>query len=266
MASRSRRKLWRSLRRRKGRAEHGLFLAEGPRVVSDLLDSPLRTETLIVARSAAREGALAELARRAAAAGVPVETLPDAELEALADTASPQGVMAVGRIPERAWPEREPRRILVLDAVGDPGNVGTLIRTAEAAGAEAVVCLPGTADPWSPKVVRAAAGSAFRIPVLGLGWEAARARIREAGLALWAADPAGEPFFRGEVAPGRLALALGNEAHGISPAVLEAADRRISIPMAGRAESLNVAAAGAILMDRTLGGGGIGGGGGGEGA
>lgn len=258
MPSRSQRKVWRSLLRRKGREEHGLFLAEGPRVVADLLGSGVRTEALLLGPSASADPGSAELARAAAAAGVAVEEVEAAELEALSDTVTPQGVLAVARIPERPWPPEERSRILVLDAVQDPGNVGTLIRTAEAVGAGAVVCLRGTADPWSPKVVRAAAGSSFRVAVASAAWEEARARIRAAGAAIWATDLAGAPFFRGDVAPARLALVLGNEARGVSPEVLSEADRRISIPMAGRVESLNVAVAGAILMDRVLGGGGIG--------
>lgn len=265
MPSRSQRKVWRSLLRRKGRERHGLFLAEGPRVVADLLRSGLRTEAVLVASAADSDPELAGLARAAAEAGVPVEEVEAAELETLADTVTPQGVLAVGRIPEGPWPADEVTRILVLDAVQDPGNVGTLIRTAEAVGVDLVVCLPGTADPWSPKVVRAAAGSSFRLPVVSLEWTEARARIRAAEAAIWAADAAGSPLFRGDLAPARLALVVGNEARGVSPSVLAEADRRVAIPMVGRVESLNVAVAGAILMDRALGRSGIEGGAGGGG-
>lgn len=238
---------------RKGREEHGLFLAEGPNVVADLLGSEVPVQRVLVAPPARGDEGRGELVRRAEAAGIRVEEVGEAELVELSDTVTPQGVLAVARIPERGWPGPGPWRILVLDAVQDPGNVGTLIRTAEAVGAAAVACLQGTADPWSPKAVRAAAGSSFRIPVLSVRWEEARRQIRSAGAAIWAADPGGEPFFRGDVAPAGLALVLGNEARGVSAGVLEAADRRVCVPMAGRAESLNVAAAGAILMDRVIG-------------
>lgn len=254
MPSRSQRKVWRSLLGRKGRSEHGLFLAEGPRVVGDLVASGVEVERLLVTGAATADAEVAGLVRRAGEAGVAVEEVGDAELAELCDTVTPQGVLAVARVPDRGWPAARPARILLLDGVQDPGNVGTLIRTAEAAGASAVVCLPGTADPWSPKAVRAAAGSSFRVPVVTRSWHEARERLRGTGAAIWAADAAGEPFFRGDPAPAELALALGNEARGVSPGVLEAADRRVSVPMAGRVESLNVAVAGAILMDRVLGG------------
>lgn len=252
MASRSQRKLWRALARRKGRREHGLFLAEGPRLLAELLDSPLVVVHLLHTARAARDPEVRAAVERAAAAGAEVVELGEGEFAGFADTETPQGVLAVVRIPEPGWPAVRGGRILLLDGLQDPGNLGTLVRTAEALGLAGVVCLPGTVDPWNPKAVRAGAGSGFRVPILYRPAEEALARIREAGAALWAADPGGGPFRRGDPAPGRLALALGNEARGVSEPVLEAADRRVSVPMAGRVESLNVAVAGAILMDRTF--------------
>lgn len=252
MASRSQRKLWRALGRRKGRAEHGLFLAEGPRLLEELLESPLSVVSVLHTEEALRDARVQAAAARAAGSGVEVMELGEREFGEFADTATPQGVLAVARIPEPDWPDVGSARILLLDGVQDPGNLGTLVRTAEALGLGGVVCLPGTVDPWNPKAVRAAAGSAFRVPLLYRARGEALDRIGALGAALWAADPTGEPFSRGDRAPTRLALALGNEARGVSGPVLEAADRRVSVPMAGRVESLNVAVAGAILMDRTF--------------
>lgn len=223
-------------------------------MVADLLDSRLRVERLLADRSRDEDAEISRLVRQAERAGVRAEWLAERELSGVADTATPQGIVAVVRIPQREWPRVRPLRILVLDGVQDPGNVGTLLRTAEAMGIHGVVCLPGTADPWNPKVVRAAAGSSFRLPVIATGWEEASTRLRDAGATIWAADPSGEPLLRGVMATSGFALVLGNEASGVSPEVLAAVDRRVSVPMAGRVESLNVAVAGAILMDRLLGG------------
>ena len=196
---------------------------------------------------------LLELVERVRERGAKVEEVPARDLADLADTVTPQGVLSMARIPSADWTVASRGRILVLDAVQDPGNLGTLVRTAEALGLEAVVALRGTVDPWNPKAVRAAAGSAFRVPILAAEWEEANDRFRREDVVVWAADGAGAPFRRGDVAPRRLALVLGNEARGVSAPVLRAASRSVSVPMAGRVESLNVAVAGAILLDRLFG-------------
>jgi TrmH family RNA methyltransferase len=136
--------------------------------------------------------------------------------------------------------------VLVLDAVQDPGNFGALVRSAEALGAAAVVALPGTVDPWNPKSVRAAAGSSFRLPIVPLSWSEALAGFREVGFSIVGADSTGRSVreVRGE----RIALVLGNEGAGLSQQVLEVVDELAAVPLRGRAESLNVAAAAAILL------------------
>ncbi|MFQ5678937.1 MAG: TrmH family RNA methyltransferase [Gemmatimonadota bacterium] len=254
MPTRSQRKLWRSLRRRKGRERHGLCLAEGPRVVAELLDAGTPVVRLLHTRSAERAPEIARLLARAAEAGIPVAELGGAAFRELSDTVHSQGILAVATVPGWGWPDLSVPRILVLDGVGDPGNVGTLVRTAEACGLGGVVCLPGTADPWSGKVIRAAAGSTFRLPVFGAGAAETVERLGARGIALWAASPGAPPAPRGEPAPERLALVLGNETRGVSKELLGRASRQVSLPMAGAVESLNVAVAGGILMDRLLGG------------
>lgn len=250
MPSRAETKLWRSLTRRKGREESGRFLAEGPLLLGELLDSGLVPEHVLHVASGSGERPLLERAR---AAGARVEAVAEVELAALADTVTPQGVLAMAAIPRVDWSALRSDRILVLDAVQDPGNLGTLVRTAEALGLGGVVALSGTVDPWNPKAVRAAAGASFRLPLLRATWPEARTKLLERGAPVWVADAAGEPFGRGSSAPERLALVLGNEARGVSEAVVRDAERRVSVPMRGRAESLNVAVAGAILMDRLFG-------------
>lgn len=204
--------------------------------------------------AAARSPEIAGLLERASAAEISVSEMDDEAFQELSDTVTPQGILAVAAIPAWGWQDVAAARILVLDAVRDPGNLGTLIRTAEAIGLSGVACLPGTADPWNPKVARAAAGSSFRLPVFSTAWNEATLQIRRLRMTVWVAVPGALPFPRGEAAPTRLALVLGSEAHGVSEEIIHAADRTVSLPMAGSVESLNVAVAGGILMDRVFGG------------
>ena len=188
-----------------------------------------------------------------ARSGVEVREASARALAELADTVTPQGVLAVARIPDRDWHDLDLARILLLDAVQDPGNLGTLVRTAEAMAMGGVVCLTGTVDPWSAKAVRAAAGSGLRLPLLTASWPDARRHLEVSDVSVWAADPRGTPLRRADRIPARTALCLGNEGSGVSAPVLEVSSRRIALPLAGRVESLNVGVAGAILMDRMFG-------------
>jgi TrmH family RNA methyltransferase len=140
--------------------------------------------------------------------------------------------------------------VLVLDAVQDPGNLGTLARTAEALGAVGLVALPGTVDPWNPKSVRAAMGSTFRLPVVECGWDALAPWLAGRDVRTLAAVVGGEPL--DEPRPRRAALVLGNEGAGVGDETRARAHRGVGIPLRGRAESLNVAAAGAILLHELL--------------
>ncbi len=204
--------------------------------------------------AAADDPEIGALLDRAAGLGAPLEEVGDRELRDFADTMHPQGIIAVAEIPDWGWHHVRAPRILVLDGVQDPGNVGTLIRTAEAMAAGAVVCLPGTADVWCPKAARASAGSCLRFPVLPLPWSEAGKVLQAEGLALWVADAGGEPMRKGECPPERLALILGNEGAGVSDGIRRDAHREVALDLAEQVESLNVAVAGAILMDRLFGG------------
>lgn len=254
MLSRREERLLRSLRQRKSREAEGLFLAEGVRVVEDLAASPLPVRLAVAASTLGdtpRGRALLDLL---ATQGVAVHETGERELAALADTETPQGVLAVAPIPRRGLDDlalgADPVAVLVLDAVQDPGNFGTLARTAEALGAAGVVALPGTVDPWNPKSVRSAMGASFRLPIVPAGWDALAPWLAERGFTTLAAAAGGEPL--GEPRPARAALVLGNEGAGVSDETRARADRVVGIPIRGRAESLNVAAAGAILMYELL--------------
>jgi RNA methyltransferase, TrmH family len=247
--------LARDLQRRKGRERQQCFVAEGARTVESLLASPLPIVGILVAeefRSQARAGAIRDAAQ---ARGVPVKEVSAADFESAATTESPQGVLAVAEIPTAALqsPGAGPARWLLLDALQDPGNVGTIIRTAAAFGVTATVALPGTVDLWNAKVVRSAMGALFVHPALTATWEDVQVFLDANDVACWAADTDGlvidsSEALRREALPVRLALAVSNEGAGLSPHVAARASLRVAIGMMPGVESLNVAVATGILL------------------
>jgi TrmH family RNA methyltransferase len=226
-----------------------VFVVEGIRAVEELLRSKLEISGFLVAPKlidSPRGVALIEAAR---SRGIEVADVDEKEFRSAAETESPQGVVAIARIPERSLDGLDTTgafRLLVLDAVQDPGNVGTILRTAAALGASATIALPGTVDVWNAKVVRSAMGAHFRHPAFHASWQEVEAFLNRTSTPLWAADAGGEPL--PERAPARLALAVGNEGAGLSPVVRGAAERIVSLPIAETIESLNVAVATGILL------------------
>ena len=204
-----------------------------------------------LARTARGVELVAELERHA----IPVEEIGARTFAQLAETETPQGIMAV--IEPRRWAVAEfaprPEAVaLVIDGVQDPGNVGTLIRTAHALGAAGTLVLRGTADPTSPKALRAAMGATFRHPVVSLDDAAFIAWARKHAVTLWAAAADGTPLHRalgmGSGNGGPIAVIVGNEGAGIRPQLNAVAAQRVAIPLAQGAESLNVAVAAGILL------------------
>ena len=246
--------LLRALAQRKHRDAEGLFLAEGIRAVEDLLASPLRVRLAVVSSSLGDDPRGVDLLQIIADKRVAIREAGERELRQLAGTEHPQGVLAVAETPQHRLAElsvdEEPAAVLMLDAVQDPGNFGTLVRTAEALGALAVVALPGTVDPWNLKAVRAAMGSSFRLPIVSAGWDDAAAWLREHSFTVVAAVVGAEPL--PVPGPRRAALVLGNEGAGVGAETLAHAHLRAGIALRGRAESLNVGAAGALLLHELL--------------
>lgn len=243
--------LARDLRRRKARERDALFVVEGVRGVEELLASPLDVLGLLVAPKLVESLRGAALVQSARAQGRALSEVDEKEFRSAAETESPQGVLAVARVPERSLESLKgltPLRMLVLDAVQDPGNVGTILRTAAALGAHATVALPGTVDVWNAKVVRSAMGAHFRHLAFHSTWDALHAFLASEGVPLWVADAQGEPPPPAGAAPARLALALGNEGAGLGAPVRAAAARTVSLPLAAGVESLNVAVAAGILL------------------
>lgn len=249
--SKAKARLLRRLSDPKGRRREGLVLLEGYRAVETARDAGARFRFVLLASDASSpEAAVAE---GLAAMGVEVVRAPRGEVVELADTESPQGILAVAEEPRAALPSGEEgeERVLVLDGVQDPGNVGTLIRAAAALGMDRVLSLTGTADPWGTKAVRASVGLVFRVPVHGIGIGEALEWLRARGLPLLVADAGGEDVRRAELPRGReggFALLVGNEGAGPREESREAADAVVALPLAPGVESLNVAVAGALLM------------------
>jgi TrmH family RNA methyltransferase len=215
-------------------------LARSPLAITGVLAAPKLGES-------ERGGRLLDLVR---ARGVEVVDVDDREFRSAAETDSPQGVIAIAAAPLRSidlLPATGPLRLLLLDAVQDPGNVGTIIRTAAALGATATVALPGTVDVWNAKVVRSAMGAHFHYPAFHASWQEVEVFLSRTATSLWGADTGGEPIVR--PAPQRLAVAVGNEGAGLSPPVRARSDRIVSLPITTLVESLNVAVAAGILLN-----------------
>jgi TrmH family RNA methyltransferase len=243
--------LIRDLQRRKARERRDLVVAEGRRLVADALASGVPVRAVLAAEDAAT-GPAAPLLADATARGIPTEVTDRQAFDALADTETPSGVLAVVEWAPAtlAGLSLEPGRavVLVLDAVQDPGNVGTMVRTAFALGARLTVALDGSADLRNPKVLRAAMGAPFRYPVAQAHADECLAFLEANGVALWVATMDGAPVVPGTQVPPRLALAVGNEGGGIRPELLARADLRAAVAMRPEAESLNAAVAAGILL------------------
>ena len=226
---------------KKARRAEGRFLCEGVKLVEEALRWGAEVELL-----AAAEGA-------ALPAGLPPDTrrveLPAELLDYVSTVDTPQGVLALCRTPETAPPaELPPGRYLVLDGVQDPGNVGTIWRTADAFGADAVILVNGCADPFSPKTVRSTMGACFRLPVWESDFDTLAARLKEAGVPLYTTALREDTADVRELDLSRAAVVIGSEGRGVSQQALDLCERTVKIPMRPRCESLNAAVAASVVL------------------
>jgi TrmH family RNA methyltransferase len=235
---------------RKDRRRERMFVLEGVRLVADALQHGAELAlTLYAPDQLDQTAAGRELRARLEHAQHAYPAIAQV-VAAASDTVNPQGVVALAR-----WPSIEPGVpgvLLVLDAIQDPGNMGTLLRSAEAVGAAEVLCTSGTVDIYSPKVVRAAMGAHFHLAVeQDLSWEQVGERLAFLDHVYAADAEATMPYY---VADWRqpAVLIIGNEAHGLSQDARELARNLIGIPMRGRAESLNAAVAGSVILFEAL--------------
>jgi TrmH family RNA methyltransferase len=242
----------RKLTRRAGRDAAGLFLAEGRQAVVEALAEPSGVLEVFATEAAA-------VAQRdlLAATEVPVRLITEKAAAGLSETVTPQGLVAVCAlrdVPGEALTAAPPRLAVALSELADPGNAGTILRTADACGAAAVVFGAGSADPYGGKAVRASAGSLFHVDVVrGAPLAPLVEAMRAAGVTVLVADGGGEAALdelTTELA-GPVLWLFGNEARGVPAELAELADARVRIQMRGRAESLNLAAAAAICLYTT---------------
>ncbi len=242
------------LAKREARSQTGLFLLEGPQAVAEALTfRPELIVDLFATRRALERHS--EIATAAARVDLEVEFVTEQVLEAMADTVTPQGVIAVCRQFSTSLKDilsAEPKLIAILEEVRDPGNAGTIIRAADAAGADAVIFSGRSVDPYNPKVVRSTTGSIFHVPVaVDNELESVVERVKAVGLQVIAADVKGADLLAARKA-GALsaptAWLFGNEAHGLSDEHYALADWVITVPIYGHAESMNLATAASVCL------------------
>jgi TrmH family RNA methyltransferase len=244
-------RLRRLSRRRSARTDEGAFVIDGPTLLAEALDAGVAVDEVV-----AEPGCPPAVLDRAAAAGAVVHRTREGMLARVVDTMTPRAVAAVARFGDVAAAEAARAAgplALVLVGVADPGNAGTLLRSAEAAGAGAVLFCAGSVDPYGPKCVRSSAGSVFRLVVArDLAAAEALAAVGEAGATTVATVARGaQPYDAVDLAR-PVALVLGSEAHGLAAGLAAAVDTAVTIPMQGRTESLNVGMAGTILCFESL--------------
>lgn len=241
----------RRLAKRSFRGKERRFIAEGPQAVREAMAHLI--EVYATPEAAARHP---DITAAAVAAGVPVVTATDDVIAEMSDTVTPQGVVGLCRfldVPLERIVRARPRLVAVLANVRDPGNAGTVLRCADAAGADAVVLTDASVDLYNAKAVRASAGSLFHLPVaVGVPVECAARELRAAGLRLLAADGAADRDLDAELDDGRLggptAWIFGNEAWGLPEPTRALADAVVRVPIHGHAESLNLATAAAVCL------------------
>lgn len=232
---------WRQLSQHKGRQEAGLFLVEGPHLVEEAIRTGAGVESLLVESGRG----ISPLIR---SSGLPMVEVSARVMKALSETVNNQGLAAICRLPAGEGPVLKAGRYLLLDGVQDPGNVGSMLRTAAAAALDAVVVGVGTADPYSPKVTRASQGAIFRVPMAVGSVEEWLAGLRAAGVRCLAADGATGRDFRELGRLESFGLVIGNEGAGLRPEVLALCDERVRVPMPGGIESLGAPVAAGILL------------------
>jgi TrmH family RNA methyltransferase len=243
-------KLVRALQERaKERREAGAFLVEGIRLVEEAASGNWKVRFALFDEALNERGK--SLVEKLKSQGVDVEEVSASLMKSVSDTETPQGILAVvdfTALPISKFPiPNLPAFILILDQIRDPGNLGTLLRTAAAAGVQAVLLPPETTDAFAPKVVRSGMGAHFRLPIHSPTWDEIKQTVQSAGAQVFLADMDGRSCWETDLRQ-PVALVIGGEANGASEQARALANQKISIPMSGDVESLNAGVAGSILM------------------
>jgi TrmH family RNA methyltransferase len=242
------------IRRKRTRYGREAFLIEGPNLVEaaalqDMGRVDIKQVLFTERFSRRRRG----LIRTLEGEGAELYEVSEEIMEKLSDTETPQGIVAVSSYTPFGLDEVDFRGVTVVsDGIQDPGNLGTIIRTSDAAGARTVVLLPGTCDAFAPKALRASAGSIFNVPVVHAGRKALIGRLRELGIRICVTAPGADTELFGSDLRGDIAFVFGNEARGAGTELREAADLTVRIPIEGRAESLNVTVSVAVCLYEAL--------------
>lgn len=230
-------KNWAKLTQRKYRNEQGLFIVEGEHLVEEALTSDREIETVVIE---------AGFEPRLDLSSQKIEFVSDHVFSHLAQTKSPQGILAIVKL--KKIDHYLTNRLLLLDSVQDPGNLGTMIRTADAAGFDAVILGQGTVDLYNDKVIRSSQGSIFHLPIIQTDLSAEIDRLKASGVTIYASTlEQADPIDTIELAD-KMALMVGNEGNGVDARLLKQADHLVHIPIYGQAESLNVSVAAGIMM------------------
>ncbi len=233
----------------KARREQQSFVVEGVRLSEEALASGWKADWVLYTDDLPPRGQA--VIQGFADRGADLEVVSGPVMKAISDTETPQGILAVLEMMTLPTPP-DLDFVLILDGLRDPGNMGTILRTAGAAGVQAVLLSRGTTDPFAPKVVRSAMGSHFRLPMQILDWDGIRAVVKPAGkgrpLVVYLADSAGGKAYTQADFWSPVALIIGGEAEGAGAEAQSLADARVHIPMPGKSESLNAASAASILM------------------
>lgn len=235
-------KQWQKLKQKKYREKTKQFLIEGFHLVEEAYKSNWSIETIIIQPDVE----LPEKLKPEKAVIVSEQVMAH-----ITDTQTPQGIAAIVNMNDAKL--FNPKKLLILDAVQDPGNLGTMIRTADAAGIDAVILGSGTVDLFNDKVIRASQGSIFHLPIIRMSLIPYLETLQASGFQVWASTlEKAEPIDRTQV-PEKLALIVGNEGQGVQHQIIATADRRVHIPIYGQAESLNVSIATGIMLYEIVG-------------
>ncbi|MCL4273282.1 MAG: RNA methyltransferase [Anaerolineales bacterium] len=232
------------LGRSKERREAGAFVVEGVRLFEEVVRSDWKIRFVLYDETLNERGTSKVEGLRSK--GVEMEEVSPSVMKSISETDTPQGVLAVVEFSNLPIP-KSPNYILIPDQIRDPGNLGTLLRSAAATGVQAVLVPPETTDAFAPKVVRAGMGAHFRVPVRAMDWDEISQVVKFEGLKVFIADMDGASCWETDLKE-PVALVVGSEADGASESAKNLADGKISIPMAGDVESLNAGVAGAVLM------------------
>jgi len=232
------------LGRARDRREAGAFVVEGVRLVEEAANSNWPMRFLLYDESLSERGM--SKVESLTSQGVDVEEVSTSVMKAMSETENPQGILAV--LESIQLPiTNNPSFILIPDQIRDPGNLGTLLRSAAATGAQAVLVPPETTDAFAPKVLRSGMGAHFKLPIQSMSWDEISEVIKSAGLQVLIADMDGQSCWEIDLTK-PVALVIGSEAEGASESARKLANQKISVPMSGEMESLNAGVAGSVLM------------------